>query len=176
MSLASKNESRLRGLITIIGAVLVIILLCSSLYACADRNAGADELSCKIGIYCTTLLDNIDMLDAEKAELIPQDGVILEMIDVSFKPGETVYDVLKRVTRSNSIHMESNYTPIYNSAYIEGIANLYEYDCGELSGWTYSVNDVFPNFGCSGYALKDGDVIKWLYTCDLGRDVGGYFK
>ena len=26
-------------------------------------------------------------------------------------------------------------TPIYNSAYIEGIHNLYEFDCGSLSGW-----------------------------------------
>lgn len=21
--------------------------------------------------------------------------------------------------------------------------------------------------------LKDGDVVEWVYTCDLGRDVGG---
>lgn len=176
MSSFYEKRLRLSGLITIIGIILVVILSCSSLYACANRNGGTDELNCKIGIYCTALLDNIDMLDAEKAELVPQDGVILELTDVSFKPGETVYDVLKRVTRNNSIHMESNYTPIYNSAYIEGIANLYEYDCGELSGWTYSVNDVFPNLGCSSYVLKDGDVIKWLYTCDLSRDVGGYLK
>ena len=24
----------------------------------------------------------------------------------------------------------------------------------------------------SSYYLKDGDVIEWVYTCDLGKDVG----
>ena len=55
----------------------------------------------------------------------------------------------------------------------QGIHNLYEFDCGELSGWMYNVNGWFPNYGCSRYALQDGDVIRWRYTCDLGADVGG---
>jgi hypothetical protein len=70
--------------------------------------------------------------------------------------------------------MEFSMTPIYNSNYIEGINNLYEFDAGELSGWMYKVNGWFPNYGSSRYVLKDGDVIEWVYTCDLGRDVGGY--
>jgi hypothetical protein len=37
----------------------------------------------------------------------------------------------------------------------------------------YSVNGWFPNYGSSRYALKDGDEICWVYTCDLGQDVGG---
>ena len=37
----------------------------------------------------------------------------------------------------------------------------------------YQVNDWFPNYGCSRYQLQDGDVIHWVYTCDLGYDVGG---
>ena len=36
----------------------------------------------------------------------------------------------------------------------------------------YKVNGWFPNYGCSSYYLKDGDVIEWVYTCDLGKDVG----
>ena len=64
-------------------------------------------------------------------------------------------------------------TPIYNSAYIEGIANLYEFDVGNESGWMFRVNDWFPNYGCSRYVLKDGDTVEWVYTCDLGKDVGG---
>ena len=81
--------------------------------------------------------------------------------------------MLSRVVKQNNIHMEYENTPMYNSAYIEGIGNLYEFDCGELSGWMYSVNDWFPNYGCSRYQVQNGDVIKWVYTCDLGYDVGG---
>lgn len=28
----------------------------------------------------------------------------------------------------------------------------------------YSVNGWFPNYGCSKYAVADGDVIAWVYT------------
>lgn len=57
-------------------------------------------------------------------------------------------------------------------AYVEGINNLYEFDCGQLSGWMYNVNGWFPNYGCSKYTVQDGDVINWVYTCNLGKDVG----
>ena len=77
--------------------------------------------------------------------------------------------------KRNKIHMEFVNTPIYNSAYIEGIANLYEFDCGELSGWMYKVNGWFPNYGCSRYQLKDGDRVECVYSCDLGADVGGNY-
>ncbi|MBO4990835.1 MAG: DUF4430 domain-containing protein, partial [Firmicutes bacterium] len=80
-----------------------------------------------------------------------------------------------RELKRAGIHMEFKNTPIYNSAYIEGIQNLYEFDCGELSGWMYKVNDWFPNYGCSRYQLKEGDVIEWVYTCNLGIDVGGHY-
>ena len=77
--------------------------------------------------------------------------------------------------KKSKIHMEFENVPLYNSAYIEGIANIYEFDCGELSGWMYKVNDWFPNYGCSRYGLKDGDRVEWVYTCNLGKDVNGYY-
>lgn len=128
---------------------------------------------CTISISCTTILDHMDWLNPEKVELVPEDGVILAPVTVTFYEGESVFNVLQRTCRQNGIHMEFENTPMYNSAYIEGIHNLYEFDCGELSGWMYSVNGWFPNYGCSRYALQAGDVIRWVYTCDLGYDVGG---
>ena len=94
---------------------------------------------------------------------------------VTFYEGESVFNVLQRTCKQQKIHMEFSNTPIYNSAYIEGIHNLYEFDVGNLSGWMYKVNGWFPNYGCSRYQLKDGDVIEWVYTCDLGYDVGGSY-
>ena len=129
--------------------------------------------TCTISIRCDTILNHMDWLDPEKTELVPADGVILAPVTVTFYEGESVFNVLQRTCRQNAIHMEFENTPMYNSAYIEGIHNLYEFDCGELSGWMYSVNGWFPNYGCSRYALQEGDVISWVYTCDLGYDVGG---
>lgn len=130
--------------------------------------------TCTISISCATILDHMDWLDPEKAELVPEDGWILEPVQVTFYEGESVFNVLQRTCKQQGIHMEFENTPMYNSAYIEGIHNLYEFDCGELSGWMYKVNEWFPNYGCSRYQLQDGDVICWEYTCDLGIDVGGY--
>ena len=128
--------------------------------------------TCTISISCATILDNMDDLDPEKTELVPADGWLLQPVTVTFQAGESVFDVLVRTCREQNIHMEYVNTPMYNSAYIEGIGNLYEFDCGNLSGWMYQVNEWFPTYGCSRYALHDGDVIRWVYTCDLGADVG----
>ena len=111
--------------------------------------------------------------DPPKQGIVPADGTILSTTTVTFSEGESVFDVLQRVCRDNGIHMEYSWTPMYNSAYVEGIANLYEFDVGSLSGWMYKVNGWFPNYGCSRYQLKDGDTVCWVYTCDLGYDVGG---
>lgn len=126
----------------------------------------------KMSISCETLLKNIDLLDTEKHELVPKDGLILPQTEVTVHEGESVFDVLLRETKDAKIHMEFVNTPIYNSAYIEGINNIYEFDAGDLSGWMYKVNGWFPNYGCSRYQLQENDVIEWVYTCDLGRDVG----
>ena len=135
----------------------------------------------KVGGYCTLSITCKTLLKPEnkkvaisngKGDMIPSDGVIYKTKKVKFYKNESVFDVLLRETKANKIHMEYVMTPAYNSNYIEGIHNLYEFDGGELSGWMYSVNGWFPNYGCSRYKLKDGDSIKWVYTCDLGRDVG----
>lgn len=134
------------------------------------------EHTCTLSVRCDTILNNIDWLDPEKVELVPEDGVIYATQTVTFYEGESVFNVLQREMKKAKIHMEFNNTPMYNSVYIEGINNLYEFDCGELSGWMYKVNNWFPNYGCSRYKLLDGDVIEWVYTCNLGVDVGGFYS
>ena len=133
----------------------------------------SSTLQCTFSIRCDTILNNMEQCEENKKSIVPQNGTILPTQTVTFSSGESVYDVLLRVCKSNGIHMEAEWTPIYNSAYIEGIANLYEFDVGALSGWMYKVNGWFPNYGCSRYSLANGDVVEWVYTCDLGYDVGG---
>ena len=128
--------------------------------------------TCTFSIECSTILNNLKDLDPDKRELVPSNGVILKPTKVTFYEGESVFDVLQRVCKEKGIHLESSWTPIYNSAYVEGIHNLYEFDCGALSGWMYRVDGWYPNYGCSRYQLKDGEKVEWRYTCDLGKDVG----
>lgn len=130
-----------------------------------------NQLTCSLSIRC----DNAVGKSIKKAVVIPDDGVIFSKKSVEFYNGESVFNVLVREMKKNKIHLEFVNIPLYNSAYIEGINNLYEFDCGELSGWMYKVNNRFPNYGCSQYVLKNGDKIEWVYTCDLGKDVGGEY-
>ncbi len=132
-----------------------------------------EKLTCTITIRCDTILNNMDNLDPAKAPYVPDDGVILREVTVEFEEGETVFDVLNRVCKQYNIPIEYSWTPMYDSYYIEGINNLYEFDCGTESGWMYKVNGWFPNYGCSSYYLTGGEKIVWCYTCNgLGEDVG----
>ncbi len=146
----------------------------SSKSSSSKSSGSSDVKTCTIQIRCDTILKNMDNLTAGKNKYVPSNGVILATSKVEFADGETVFDVLKRACSYTGIQLEYSYTPLYGSYYIEGINNLYEFDCGEQSGWMYKVNGWYPNYGCSSYKLKNGDVIVWCYTCNgLGADVGG---
>lgn len=135
------------------------------------------ESVCVITIRCDAILNQSEKLTAGKERFVPADGCILAESKLSFADGETAFDVLQRACEIAEIQLEYSWTPFYNSYYIEGINQLYEFDCGEQSGWTYRVNGWSPNYGCSSYELKDGDVIEWLYTCqNYGADISEEYK
>lgn len=132
------------------------------------------KMSCTIEIRCDTILNNMKDLEKGLDEFVPSDGTILPTTTVTFTQGETVLDVLNRICEEWGIQLEYSWTPLYGSYYVEGINHLYEFSCGQQSGWMYKVNGWFPNYGCSKYILDDGDEIVWCYTCKgLGTDVGG---
>ena len=157
-------------------AMLILLLALVGLYlftASTPPSTNFGEYSCTLTVRCDTILENIGQLNPDKMELVPADGLILAETAVTFAEGESMFAVLKRTLLEQGIHFEFVETPFFASAYVEGIANLYEMDCGPLSGWMYRVNGEFAGQGCSLYKLKPGDKVEWLYTCDLGRDIGG---
>ena len=151
--------------------ILLVLVLCLSFLSCGKAEAGA--YSCTLSVRCDNAVAAADTLPPETAAILPADGILLADTTVAFGDGESVFDVLLRAARAAGLHLEFEKTPLYGGVYVEGIGNLYEFDAGETSGWMYSVSGWFPNYGCSKYAVADGDVIAWVYTCDLGQDVGG---
>lgn len=172
-------------------SVFVIICLCFSLclltsgcgtistekasaYVDGDISASEGEAgTCTISIDCKTILDNMEKLDKTKTALVPEDGVIYPETVVKYDKGDSVLDILKKVTMDNKIHMEYSDSPTYGGGYVEGIANIYEFDCGSASGWEFSVNGWFPNYSGENYEVGDGDVICWRYSCENGKDIHG---
>ena len=123
-----------------------------------------------ISIRCDTAVDKGMNLDSQWAGIVPSSGTILAKTKVEFQEGDTVFDVLCRIRDTYKIHV--SYRGTNGAQYVDGINNLYEFDGGRWSGWMYCVNDWYPNYGCGQYAVKNGDVIEWNYTCNLGRDLG----
>ena len=145
----------------------ILISACSFCSSCGSNN-NKKKIEVEITIECKTILDNIDDLNESKEEFVPDDGMILDKVKVEVPEGSSVFDVLLKVCKENKIQIESSTSPVYKSVYVEGINQLYEFDCGPSSGWLYSVNGVLPNYGCDKYDLKDGDVICFYYTVTLG--------
>ena len=144
--------------------------------------------TCTVRIECKTILDNLKKLKAGKAAFVPQSGVILADAAVEVRPGDTAFTVLQRACEENvctdnckycrngGIQLEYTYTPGFNTYYVEGVHQLYEKDCGALSGWMFSLNGAFPEEGASSVTVSPGDRIEFVYTCDMGDDVGNHFE
>ena len=149
------------------------------------KESGSD--TCFVTITCQTVKNNLSSLKKGKAAFIPKNGIILDRAEVGFKSGETAFDVINRACQENvctdnceycrkgGIQLEYNFTPAFGTYYIEGIHQLYEKDCGSMSGWMFSVNGNFPTEGSSSYTVKPGDEIVFAYTCDMGGDIGNVY-
>ena len=152
--------------------ILIIVLLFAgcSVKSADDYYGETQKPSDKkvtVSVNCRTAVDYL-----KDGERVNPD--ILKDYEVGFKKGETVFDALKTALKENRIQFDYNGSG--DSVYIRGIDYLYEFDCGDTSGWEFSVNGKFPSVGCNAVKLNDGDKISWLYTCDLGADIGNKYK
>lgn len=124
-------------------------------------------ISCTIEIRCDNATARKDSITNQGIrDSIPDDGTILEVTTYTGKEGFTVYDVLAAVTAAHNpvIPIVAN----SDKSYVSSINNLSEKNVGPQSGWTYRVNGVLPMMAANQYTVKDGDVIKWIYVCQLG--------
>ena len=151
----------------------------------ADDAAGSEDTAqqpdaqepqaqtCTISIDCSTILDNMDKLKRGQEGLIPSDGILLAKTEVQYEEGDTVFTMLKRELKSRKMHYD--FEGSGSAAYLTGLCNIYEFDCGKLSGWEFAVNGSFPSVGMGVYKLSPGDSVALIYTCDLGDDIGNHY-
>ncbi|GHU57328.1 hypothetical protein AGMMS49975_22690 [Clostridia bacterium] len=94
------------------------------------------------------------------------DDKIIPPKSVTFLDGESVFDILTRETKSAEISLDYSTLLISGAVYVQGIADVYEFDEGASSGWVYLVNGEQPAESCSKYLPKNGDLIEWLYKSE----------
>ncbi len=169
--LVIKKKASLKNIVPI--AVIASALICGVIflnftsvkdyYSVNLGSASEGDNTATISISCR-ILEGVE-------ENIPEDGYILKPTTYVINEGDTVFDALLAVTRANQIKI--NYTGNAGgvlSVYVSSIAGFSEMQYGALSGWIYRVNKYTPDVGCGSYDIKDGDVIEWVYTLDLGKD------
>lgn len=123
----------------------------------------------------TRLLDDYGMTYTLGPSASIESGFYLATITDGSDPNEEINPPQYIVDAINSDGGELQYTRDGES--------LGEFDYAQKSGWMYSVNGAFPNYGASDFTttsgtnpLKDGDVIRWQFTLwGLGADIGGGF-
>lgn len=129
-----------------------------------------------ISIDCKTILDNYDELDESlrSEKYVPSDGIILKETKYAIDENDTAFSLLQKAVKDKRIHMEYQGAQqnSLGSVYVQGINHIYEFSCGDLSGWFFCVNGNFGNTSAANYKLKNGDKVKWQYSCDLGADLG----
>lgn len=97
------------------------------------------------------------------------EGVILPKTEVEIKKAIRCY-ITRRVLDSKGIDFR------IRSGYVVGIDGQNEFDKGPTSGWMFSVNGDFPGIGPGSVTVEDGDYIQWLYTTNLGEDIGNIYE
>ncbi|MEE1013466.1 MAG: S-layer homology domain-containing protein [Clostridia bacterium] len=96
----------------------------------------------------------------------PKGKTYLSKKPYSIKDGDSAFDLLDKTG------LDVDTTRSAYGVYVKSIEGLAEFDEGAESGWLYRVNGVCPNYSASLYTLSEGDYVEWLYTRDLGKDIG----
>ncbi|MEG0325741.1 MAG: DUF4430 domain-containing protein [Cellulosilyticaceae bacterium] len=95
---------------------------------------------------------------------------LLPLTTVPFTSGSTVLDISVNVLKATGIPFEVGGSG--KGTYITGIDNLSQLDEGPLSGWLFRIDDNYPSQGPAALTLTKDSTIQWVYTLNLGKDVG----
>lgn len=95
-------------------------------------------------------------------------GTILGNTAVEYIEGDTALDVSIRIWKQQGI--QYGIIGSGSSAYIKGIANLYEFDEGPTSGWHIRVNGSMIDRSAGAYPIGPNDTVNWNYTTNYVED------
>ena len=147
-----------------------------------DWDISGDEIDGYVNISFT---DNGKRVQGESNVTYPKAlGTIISSKRVPFTEGDTVADVTLRLLDAMDFtyqHTGTTKSGFYLASIgdftLKGISydSFGEFDAGVGSGWMITLNKTFIEYGASEFEVKNGDVIKWQYTCQLGADIGDPF-
>ncbi len=147
-----------------------------------EYDISGDEID---GYVTISFTDNGKRVKGETNVTYPKAlGTIISSKRVPFTDGDTVADVTLRLLDAQGFTYQHTGTT-KNGFYLASIGDFTlkgisydsfgEFDAGVGSGWMITLNKDFIKYGASEFEVKNGDIIKWQYTCQLGSDIGDPF-
>ena len=106
---------------------------------------------------------------AAGAAAVPDDGLLVPPTEVTVLEGDTAFTLLERVCAERGLALDVQRG--LSGVYVQGIGGVREFDCGALSGWLFRINGEIRSTDSGSVVLQDGDVLEFLYTCELGADI-----
>ena len=123
-----------------------------------------EESACSFSISAADIIKNKDRFSENQLSSVPKDGMIYSNSKVELKDGDTVFDVLIRVTKADKISVTHSMSA-FQTEYVQSIGGIQEKQYGAASGWTFLVNGKQPPVACNSYKLKSGEQIEWVFFC-----------
>ncbi len=142
-------------------------------YYNGENDVDGPAITTNITICCQTILDKTDSkgIATKDKSYIPLDGYILKNAEVSIPEGGNAFDQIIAASKLYKLPIESN----SKTKYLSIINYLGEFTYGDLSGWMFRVNGEWSGVGCGDVKLSEGDLVEWIYTCELGADIGNNY-
>lgn len=114
-------------------------------------------------------------------------GTIFNRSEVELHAGDTIADVTRRFVEDVKGGKANIIPTSWGTLYLESIKNVItdsgvtldsfgEKDAGAVSGWMYRLNNQFSNTAIDKAPVDIGDEIAWMYSCQIGADIGGDFN
>lgn len=150
------------ALLILSGAVwLLNIRTPDEYYAQTPQNG----ITVSVGAECKSALGHIADIDESinPLSVIPEDGILLPLEEISLPEGATAFDALIEAARARKLRID--YTGSSYGVYVRGIGYVYEFGFGSESGWTYRVNGSVPQMSAGAYELSEGDAVEFVYIC-----------
>lgn len=164
------SKKQIRNII--IALVLLVILLVEPFWGSIkgaitgeDAQTGASteapQITCTVEITCASVWDNTDLTTPEVLELLPEDGQLLQATEVTVPEGSTLLEALQAAAKEAKLSVVTSGSP----AFVDSIGGLANGDVGDVSGWTYTLNEEFVLESADEQTVAQDDQVLWSYVC-----------
>lgn len=129
--------------------------------ATSGSTPAGESVVCTVGVSVQPALDNIDMMKEESLALLPENGWMLEPVEMTVSEGTTCLEVLQWACQEAGIPVVTSGDP----PFVESIGGLNNGDGGDVSGWTYTLNGEQLMVSAAVQEIQDGDEVVFSFAC-----------